>query len=72
MRKLFMVVVLLVVGALSVGCDDEEDCLAGSCVTESECLGECEVACDGEVNVVAFECTLDGFCLCDCLLGCFL
>ena len=71
MRKLFMVVVLLVFGALWVGCaEDDVVCIGGTCVDDGECLNECEFVCDGGFNVDALECTLDGTCLCECFLGC--
>ena len=60
---------VLVVGVLSVGCDDALICPGGGCVDLLECIDNCEFACEGEVIEAVCD-EVAEVCTCECEFQC--
>ncbi|MGB5812769.1 MAG: hypothetical protein WBG86_19700 [Polyangiales bacterium] len=71
MRTLLAWIFAMLVGIASLGCNDTadlEDCVAGACETQEDCVMQCENVC-GDPDFGNFNC-VENTCICQCFFGC--
>lgn len=71
MKNVFPPLLLILCGALSVGCNDDPNlvvCEGGACERQEQCEIDCEDVC-GDPDFLSFEC-IEGYCVCECFFGC--